>query len=355
MRTIRAAVCRAHGEPLALEEVLLPDPARDEVQVDLEAVAICHSDVTYADGGWGGALPAVYGHEAVGRVAAVGDGVGDLEPGARVLVTLIRACGTCAACASGRPTQCATPGDHPGLTNADGEVIAAAMACGAFAEAVTVHRSQVAQVGEEVAAPGAACLSCGVVTGLGAAVNTARVRPGDWCVVVGCGGVGLNAVQGARLAGAARIVAVDLTEEKLEAAKAFGATDGVLVSEGPEGLKRLGRLADHAFVTVGHPAAFDAAPGWLAPHGTAYLVGLPHVGTETRFDPVSMGFYGQGFRGTRMGDVVLRRDVPWLLDLHRQGRLKLEELVSATYPFERINDAMDAVRRAEGRRNVVVF
>ena len=355
MRTIQAAVCRAFGAPLAIEEVHLHDPGRDEVQVDLEAVAICHSDVTYADGGWGGALPAVYGHEAVGRVSAAGAGVADLEPGARVLVTLIRSCGSCPACAAGRPTQCAAPGDHPGLSNAAGERIAAAMSCGAFAEAVTVHRSQVAPVTDDIPAPGAACLSCGVVTGLGAAVNTARVRPGDWCVVIGCGGVGLNAVQGARLSGAARIVAVDLTEEKLEAAKAFGATDGVLVSEGPDGLKRLGRLADHAFVTVGAKAAIDAGPGWLAPHGTAYLVGLPHVGTRGDYDPVGMGFHGQGLRGTRMGDVVLRRDVPWLLDLHRQGRLLLEELVSATYPFERINDAMDAVRRAEGRRNVVVF
>ncbi|UWQ22604.1 alcohol dehydrogenase catalytic domain-containing protein [Jannaschia sp. W003] len=352
MRQVRAAVCREFGAPMGIETVGLPAPRAFEATVEIEACAVCHSDLTFWRGGWGGQLPAVYGHEAVGRVSAVGPGTEGVSEGQRVLVTLIRACGGCASCAGGRPTQCAAPGDHPGLS--DGTVVAA-MSCGAFAEAVTVHASQLAPVPETIPAAAAAILSCGVVTGLGAVVNTARVRPGDWCVVIGAGGVGLNSIQAARLSGAARVVAVDVSEEKLEAARAFGATDGILASDGPAAMLRLGRLADHAFVTVGAPSVIDGAVDWLAPHGTAYLVGMPHSGTVGHYDPVSASYYGQGLRGTRMGDVVLRRDMPWILDLHAQGRLMLEELVSGTWPLEGINEAFAATARGEGRRNVVVF
>lgn len=356
MREIRAAVCREFGAPLVIETLSLAPPGPGEVQVDIEAVAICHSDITFADGGWGGDLPAVYGHEAVGRVSALGAGVAGLAPGTRVLVTLIRSCGACPSCSGGRPTQCGAPGETAPLADGSGAGVVAAMNCGAFAEAVTVDASQIVAVPEEIAPEAACILSCGVVTGLGAAVNTAKVRPGDWCVVIGAGGVGLNAVQGARLAGAARIVAVDVTQEKLETAREFGATDGVLAgADGREAMLALGRLADHVFVTVGAGPVIDGALDWCAPHGTAYLVGMPHLGTVGHFDPVGAAYYGQGLRGTRMGDVVLRRDIPWLLDLHAQGRLKLEELVSDTYSLETINDAIAATRAGQGRRNVVVM
>ncbi|CTQ48399.1 alcohol dehydrogenase catalytic domain-containing protein [Jannaschia donghaensis] len=353
MRQIKAAVCRDHGTPLSIETVTLPDPGPGAVEVEIEACAICHSDITFIDGGWGGSLPAVYGHEAVGRISALGPEVRGYALGDRVLVTLIRACGACPTCAGGRPTQCADPGDGPGLS--DGTIVAA-MNCGAFAEAVVVDASQLAPVPDTLPAEAACILSCGVVTGLGSVVNTARVRPGDWVVVIGTGGVGLNAVQAARLSGAARIVAVDLTQDKLDAARAFGATDRVLAeTDGRAAMEGLGRLADHVFVTVGAGPVIDGALDWLAPHGTAYLVGMPHAGTVGHFDPVAASYYGQGLRGTRMGDVVLARDIPWLIDLHAQGRLKLEELVSATFPLDRINDAIAATRAGQGRRNVVVM
>ncbi|WGH79773.1 alcohol dehydrogenase catalytic domain-containing protein [Jannaschia ovalis] len=355
MRQVRAAVSRAFGAPMAIETVTLTDPGPGEVEVEIEACAICHSDITFLDGGWGGDLPAIYGHEAVGRVARLGAGVTGLAEGMRVLVTLIRACGACPSCAGGRPTQCATPGAGAGPRAGDAPVVAA-MNCGAFAEAVVVDQSQLAQIPDTIPAEAACILSCGVVTGLGAVVNTARVRPGDWVVVIGAGGVGLNAVQAARLSGAARIVAVDVTEEKLDTAREFGATDGVLAgADGRAAMLGLGRLADHVFVTVGAGPVIDGALDWCAPHGTAYLVGMPHSGTVGHFNPVSAAYYGQGLRGTRMGDVVLRRDIPWLLDLHAQGRLKLEELVSDTFPLERINDAVAATRAGQGRRNVVVM
>lgn len=353
MRHIRAAICREFKAPLVVETVTLPAPGPGAVEVEIEACAICHSDITFLDGGWGGILPAVYGHEAVGHISALGPEVSGYAVGDRVLVTLIRACGTCPTCAGGKPTQCQTPGDGQGL---DGGTTVAAMNCGAFAEAVVVDASQLAPVPDDIPAAAACILSCGVVTGLGAVVNTAQVRPGDWVVVIGAGGVGLNAVQAARLSGAARIVAVDLTQDKLDTAREFGATDGVLAgSDGRAAMQALGRLADHVFVTVGAGPVIDGALDWLAPHGTAYLVGMPHSGTVGHFDPVSASYYGQGLRGTRMGDVVLARDIPWLLDLHAQGRLKLEELVSETFPLDRINDAIAATRAGQGRRNVVVM
>ncbi|MEM9796032.1 MAG: alcohol dehydrogenase catalytic domain-containing protein [Pseudomonadota bacterium] len=352
MRRVKAAVCRSFGAPLVVEEIGLPAPDAGEVEVDIEACAICHSDITFMEGGWGGTLPAVYGHEAVGRVSALGSGVTGLTIGSRVLVTLIRSCGTCPNCAGGQPTQCATPGDHPGLD--DG--ILAAMSCGAFAEAVVVDQSQVVSVPDDIPAEAACLLSCGVVTGLGAVVNTARVRPGDWCVVIGAGGVGLNAIQGAHLSGAARIVAVDLSQQKLDNARRFGATNGVLATEdGRDAMLRLGRLADHVFITVGAGPVIDGALDWLAPHGTAYLVGLPHAGTVSQFDPVSASYYGQGLRGTRMGDIVLRRDIPWLLDLYSQGRLQLDALVSGTFPLASINEAVAATKAGVDGRNVVVM
>src|SRR6056297_3328915 len=232
MPTIRAAVCRAHGAPLSLEEVQLAPPGPGQARVRMEAVAICASDIAYADGGWGGTLPAVFGHEGAGRVVEVGDGVRGVAPGARVLVTLIRSCHTCPSCASGRPAYC-EEGIHPDgpLATLEGAPIVQAMHCGAFAEEVVVDRSQLVEIPEEIPAESACLLSCGVITGVGAAVNAAALRPGQTAVVVGAGGVGLNAIQGARLAGCARVVAIDLSEEKLADARAFGATDTILATE----------------------------------------------------------------------------------------------------------------------------
>ena len=206
MGEIRAAVCTGFGDPLGIERLRLRAPGPGEVEVTLAACAICHSDISYAQGAWGGDLPAVYGHEASGHVSAVGAGVSDVSPGDPVLVTLIRSCGHCATCAGGHPTRCATPPRvAPVLMRADGSPVTQGLNCGAFAERVVVQKSQIAALPEGLSMEAAALLSCGVVTGLGAAVNSARIRPGEVVVVIGAGGVGLNAIQGARLAGAACI------------------------------------------------------------------------------------------------------------------------------------------------------
>lgn len=358
--TIRAAVCRAFGSPLEIETLSLRDPGPGEVEVAIEAVAICHSDISFLEGAWGGALPAVYGHEAAGRVTALGPGVTKVVPGDRVLVTLIRACGTCPDCAEGRPVYCgAARTEPPKLTDAGGNAVHAAMDCGAFAEKVVVDQSQIAPLGEDIAPEAACLLACGVPTGVGAVVNTARVRPGDTVVVIGAGGVGLNAIQGARLAGAARIVAMDLEPSKLEDARVFGATD-VIAATDPKpwtALRRItgGRLAQHVFVTVGAIPAYDVAPRLMAPGGTVHAVGMPHSGATSSYEPVILAALGQGVRGTKMGDVVLGRDIPWMVDLYRQGRLRLDELISRRWPFEEINAAIADTNRGQARRNVLTF
>jgi S-(hydroxymethyl)glutathione dehydrogenase / alcohol dehydrogenase len=217
MPRIKAAVCHEFGTPLTVEDVDLRAPEAGEVEVQLQACAICHSDIHYADGAWGGSLPAVYGHEAAGRVAAVGAGVRGVAVGDPVVVTLIRACGSCASCAGGHPVMCETSydGDKGPLKTVDGGKLHQAMASGAFAERVVVHQSQVVRLPEGIDMAAASLLACGVITGVGAVVNAAGLRPGQDVVVIGAGGVGLNAVQGARIAGARRIVAVDMSDDKL--------------------------------------------------------------------------------------------------------------------------------------------
>jgi len=229
MSRIKAALCTDFTAPLTIEEINLRAPIAGEIEVTLEAVAICHSDISFAEGGWGGDLPAVYGHEAAGRVTAIGDGVRGIETGQRVVVTLIRSCGTCVNCATGKPTICdgnAKPA--PILTRDDGSEVVQAMNCGAFAEKVVVDQSQVVVMPDDMPPEAVCLLACGVITGIGAVINAGRMRPGEDVVVIGAGGVGLNAIQGARIGGARRIVAVDMSEEKLEIAKGFGATHGVL-------------------------------------------------------------------------------------------------------------------------------
>lgn len=360
MQTIKAAVCHEFGKPLVIEDVRLRAPEMGEIEVTLDAVAICHSDISYAEGAWGGTLPAVYGHEAAGRVTSVGAGVNGLSEGDPVVVTLIRACGECASCGSGRPTGCDTPydGDHGPLTTADGGVLHQAMACGAFAEKVVVHHSQVAKIPEDMAMDAACLLACGVITGIGSVVNAAKLRAGQDVVVIGAGGVGLNAIQGARIAGARRIVAVDMSEGKLEDAKAFGATDGVLATEEKPwraAKKAMGRGADAVFVTVGAIPAYDQAPRYLAGGGRIIAVGMPHSGDMSSYEPVNLAAYGQGITGSLMGDVVVKRDIPWMIDLYSQGRLKLDELISNRWSFDQINEAIADTNTGSARRNVIML
>lgn len=361
MQTIKAAVCHAFGAPLEIEDILLRAPEMGEIEVTLDAVAICHSDISYAEGAWGGSLPAVYGHEAAGIVSAVGTGVTGVSLGDSVVVTLIRACGACGSCAGGKPTLCETPydGDTGPITTAQGSKLHQAMACGAFAEKVVVAQSQVVRIAPEIPKDAASLIACGVITGVGAVVNAAGLRAGQDVVVIGAGGVGLNAIQGARIAGARRIVAVDMSAAKLQTAKDFGATHGVLAtSDKPwkAAIQALGgRGADAVIVTVGAIPAYDQAPRYLGLGGKVIMVGMPHSGTQSSYEPVILAAVGQGMIGSKMGDVVIQRDIPWIVDLYVQGRLKLDELISGRWRLDQINDAIADTKSGAARRNVIMF
>jgi len=360
MKQIKAAVCHAFGAPLVIENIMLRAPEAGEVEVALDAVAVCHSDISFAEGAWGGSLPAVYGHEAAGVVAAVGAGVNGLAVGDSVVVTLIRSCGTCPSCAGGAPTLCSTPydGDHGPIKTSEGGRLHQAMACGAFAEAVVVDQRQVVKISADIPKECAALIACGVITGVGAVVNAAGLRAGQDVVVIGAGGVGLNAIQGARIAGARRIVAVDMSAEKLEIAREFGATDGVLATGAKpwsEAKKAIGRGADAVIVTVGAIPAYEAAPRYLAYGGKIVMVGMPHSGAKASYEPVMLAAVGQGMVGSKMGDVVIQRDIPWMVDLYTQGRLKLDELISGRWELGQINEAIADTKTGAARRNVILF
>jgi len=359
---MKAAVCRVHGEPMQIEDVTLAEPAAAEVLVTIRACAICHSDIFAADGAWGGKDPAVYGHEAAGIVEAVGPGVSEFVPGDHVVVTLIRSCGECHYCLRGREVNCEgrfTRESAGPLFDAAGQPLVQGLDTAAFAERALVHRSQVCKVLKDLPFDVASLLACGVITGFGAVTNTVHVEAGASVVVIGCGGVGLNSLQGARHAGAACIIAADLNNAKLEAARAFGATH--VVNPAEEDLRGFvkahtaGRGADYVFVTVGAKAAIDQAIRLLARGGTAVIVGMPERGTRSEYDPNYISALSLTIVGSKMGSARVSVDIPELVSLYRKGKLKLDELISGRYPLEQINEAIDDVKHGDALRNVIVF
>lgn len=360
---MKAAVCHAFGTPLTIEEVRLAPPGPGEIEVRIAACAICHSDVAYMDGDWGGALPAVFGHEAAGTVERVGEGVRNLAPGDHVVVTLIRACGRCWCCERGHYGACETrvPLDEqtPLMRAADGAPIRHGLGTAAFAERVVVDACQVVAIDRDIPFDSAALLACGVITGVGAVTNTARVPPGASVVVIGCGGVGLNTVQGARLAGARTIIAIDVAAIKLEAAMLFGATGAIDASAADPGAAvgelTAGRGVDYVLVTVGSPRALEQALPMLAPGGALVIVGMPADDVRIAIDPGRLASRSQRILGSKMGSTNIQTEIPNLIDLYRQGRLKLDELISARYPLEGINEAIADHRRGASLRNVIVF
>ena len=359
---MRAAICREFGKPLEITEVTLADPGPGEVRATVKAVAICHSDVLYASGGWGGQLPAVYGHEAAGVVTKIGAGVTDFAPGDHVVVTLVRNCGTCPCCERNYRGSCESsfPLDSSNpLTLADGGTVTQGLRTAAFAEEVTVHESQMVAIPKDVPFDAASLLACGVITGWGAVVNTAAPPPGRDLVVIGCGGVGLNAVQGAAQCSPNRLIAVDLSAEKLEAAKAFGATHTVNGAEqNPvQAVRELtdGRGADFVFVTVGAVPAMKQSYAMMAPGGASVLVGMADQDARSTFNPLAISDSSCRIIGSKMGHSDIRADIPKLIAMYLAGELKLDELITARMPLDRINEAIENVEKGEGLRNVIVM
>ncbi len=359
---MKAAVCYEFGQPLVVEEIEIDPPQAGEVKVRMAATAICHSDVHIIRGEWGGEPPVVAGHEGAGIVEKVGPGVNLVHKGDHVVVSLLRSCGRCEPCTIGMPHQCEGEfalESESRLRNRQGQSIHQGINTAAFAEYVIVDQSQLVPVPKEMPLESAALLACGVITGLGAVVNRAQVEPGSSVVVIGAGGVGLNSVQGARLAGAHPIIAVDLLDSKLEASCAFGATHTINATD--KDVKAAvseitgGRLADYVFVTVGVVAAAEQAYSLTRKRGTVVLVGIPDWTTAM---PVPIGptvVSEKTITGSLMGTTRLSVDVPRLVALYEDKRLKLDELITARYSLSQINDAIEVTESGTALRNVILF
>ena len=358
---IRAAVSRDPGGALCLEELCLADPQPEEVRVRIGAVAICGSDIAYVDGKWDCSRPAVFGHEAAGLVDAAGPGATGVEVGDRVVVTLVRSCGSCRYCVRGEPVACSgrfASDERSPISDYEGMRVEQGLRVGAFASLVLVHRSQVVRIDPEIDLDVAALLSCGVLTGVGAVFNTAEVRPGSHVVVFGSGGVGLNVLQGARLAEASTVTAVDPDPSKLVAAVRFGATHTVrssddVVAAVSDATREA--MADYVFVATESVAAVEAGFEVLARMGALVLVGMPATGVTTTLDVGSLAGFNQRVLGSKMGSSRPVRDIPKLAALYREGRLELDGLITGRYPFEKINEALDSARRGGALRNLVTM
>ncbi|MEU2923797.1 S-(hydroxymethyl)mycothiol dehydrogenase [Streptomyces sp. NPDC007251] len=357
---VRAVLARKQGAPVSVETVLVPDPGPGEALVQVQACGVCHTDLHYREGGIGDAFPFLLGHEAAGVVEAVGEGVTDVAPGDFVVLNWRAVCGDCRACRRGRPWYCfATHNAAQPMTLTDGTPLTPALGIGAFAEKTLVAAGQCTKVDPTASAAAAGLLGCGVMAGFGAAVHTGGVGRGDSIAVIGCGGVGMAAVAGAKVAGASRIIAVDVDERKLKRAERFGATDTVDSSktDAVEAVRELtgGFGADVVVDAVGRPETYRQAFYARDLAGTAVLVGVPTP--EMKLELPLLDVFGRGgaLKSSWYGDCLPSRDFPALIDLYLQGRFDLQEFVSETICLDEVEEAFSKMRRGEVLRSVVVL
>jgi S-(hydroxymethyl)glutathione dehydrogenase / alcohol dehydrogenase len=361
-QSAQAAVLRAAPGRLSVEEVEIADPGPREVLVRTAAAGVCHSDLHILDGVYPWPVPAVLGHESAGVVEAVGPGVTYVAPGDHVVTCVSVFCGECEECITGRPALCSNPSvrravdDPPRLTQ-DGNPISQFAELGSFAERLLVHERAVVKIPADVPLESAALVGCAVITGVGAVFNTAAVKPGSTVAVVGCGGIGLSCIQGARLAGAARIIAIDRVPAKLERALALGATDSVDAGrdEPVSAVRSLTGLGVHySFEAIGLVETVEQAFAMVRPGGTATVIGMLPITASVSIPALDL-LAEKRLQGCLMGSNRFRLDMPRLLELYRQGRLELDEMISARLPLADINDGFETLRRGEGTRSVIVF
>ena len=364
---MRAVVLREPGRPVTVEEVELDPPKAGEVLVRVAAAAVCHSDVRLSDGELGnGRWPMVLGHEGAGVIETVGEGVMHLSPGDHVAFSFVPACRGCRFCLAGRPNLCEPAGrngvagmlmDGTSRLHANGTMLQHCLMTACFAEQAVVAAAGAIPIPAELPLRDAALLGCGVVTGVGAVRNTAGVRPGDSVCVIGCGGVGLQVVAGARLAGASPIVAVDRGAEKLGRAAALGATDTVDATHEEDVVDAVRRLtdggADHAFEVVGRPDTVRLAWEAIRPGGRAIVVGLVPRGVDVSVPGIDF-LSDKTLRGTYYGSGDAARDLPELASLATAGKLDLAGVVTHTTDLDGVQEALDRLRRGEGARTVVI-
>jgi len=361
----RAAVLYEYGDALRIESLTLEGPRPGEVVVKMAASGICHTDLSVAKGHLPFPPPMVLGHEGAGVVEEVGAGVTHLRPGDHVVLTWVASCGRCPFCRAGRTHLCdavinavATGEEH--VFRSGDTKIARLAGVASFAERTVVRANAAIRISSEVPLDAACLIGCGVMTGVGAAVNTAGVRPGQTVAVIGCGGVGLNVIQGARLCGASRIVAIDLLASKLDLARRFGATDTIdarAVGDLAAAVRELtdGLGVDYAFEVIGNPTAIAQAFAIAKRGGSAVVVGAAAFDAMVTVPALPFCLEEKSLVGSLYGSANVSRDIPMLVDLYVGGKLMLDELVSRRIPLEEVNDAFAALERGEVARSVIVY
>ncbi|MFN8511356.1 MAG: Zn-dependent alcohol dehydrogenase [Thermomicrobiales bacterium] len=362
----RAAVLHEIGQPLVIEELELEEPREGEVLVRIAAAGVCHSDLHYMKGEWAIPKPAVLGHEGSGVVERVGRGVTRVKPGDHCVLIFRPNCGVCYHCTIGRPALCTGRVSAPGTMfdgstrlSLDGKPAyhLARIAC--FSEYAVIAEEQLLPIPKEIPLDRAALVGCAVMTGVGAAMNTVHVEPGSTVAVIGCGGVGLNVVQGARMLNAGKIIAVDILDNKLDYAEQFGATHVVNAKE-ENPVQRVREItdglgADYAFDALGHAATVQQAFEMVRIGGTAVEVGIAPQGQMAQIDAFALAFQEKTLKGSFYGSARPRVDMTRLLDLYQQGRLKLDELISRTYTLDEINEGFALLQGGAVARGVIVM
>ena len=359
---MKAAVLHEVNQPLQMEDIDVALPGPREVLVRTKASGVCHSDLHFVEGLYTTAMPVVLGHEAAGIVEAIGSQVNYVSPGDRVICCLSVFCGQCERCTTGRPVLCSRTGlvrgqdEAPRLSQGGASVTQFAN-LGAYAEMMLVHENSLVKIEQDIGFEQMALIGCGATTGLGAAMNTAKVEPGSTVAVIGCGGVGLNAIQGAKLAGALRIIAIDGVEDKLTLAREFGATDVIDASSGDvetkvKDLTKGG--VDYSFEAIGKKETAEQSFSILRAGGTATIIGMIPQGVKIELDGASF-LRERRIQGSSMGSNHFRVDMPRYVDFYLQGRLKLDELVSRRLTLEDVNEAFKYMKEGSVARSVMMF
>ncbi|MFE7541230.1 S-(hydroxymethyl)mycothiol dehydrogenase [Streptomyces platensis] len=357
---VRGVIAPGKNEPVRLETILVPDPGPGEAVVKIQACGVCHTDLHYKQGGINDDFPFLLGHEAAGVVESVGSGVTDVAPGDFVILNWRAVCGQCRACRRGRPQYCFdTHNARQKMTLKDGTELSPALGIGAFADKTLVAAGQCTKVNPEIAPEAAGLLGCGVMAGMGAALNTGGVARGDAVAVIGCGGVGDAAVMGARLAGAAKIIAVDIDDRKLETARSMGATHTVnsRSSDPVEAIRELtgGFGADVVIEAVGRPETYRQAFYARDLAGTVVLVGVPTPDMTLELPLLDVFGRGGALKSSWYGDCLPSRDFPMLVDLHLQGRIDLGAFVTETIGIEDVEQAFARMHAGDVLRSVVTL
>ena len=358
---VRGVVALSKGAPVSTVNIVIPDPGPGEAVVDISACGVCHTDLHYREGGINDEFPFLLGHEAAGVVEAVGEGVTDVAPGDFVVLNWRAVCGNCRACLRGRPWYCFdTHNAKQKMTLEDGTELSPALGIGAFADKTLVAAGQCTKVDPTASPEAVGLLGCGVMAGLGAAINTGNVQRGDSVAVIGCGGVGSAAIAGARLANAAKIIAIDLDDRKLEIARTLGATHTINPSSDGDVVEAIqaltdGNGADVVIDAVGRPETWKQAFYGRDLAGTVVLVGVPTPEMQLELPLIDVFGRGGSLKSSWYGDCLPSRDFPMLVDLYQQGRLDLDAFVTETIGIDDVEAAFDKMHAGDVLRSVVTL